>query len=57
LKELTIKAKSADGQEITVSFTADDTKPKPQSIVAVNPVGGLRATSAWVETSLEKMRV
>ena len=28
LKELTIKAKSADGQEITVSFTADDSEPK-----------------------------
>ena len=28
LKELTIKAKSADGQEITISFIADDSQPK-----------------------------
>ena len=28
LKELTIKAKAADGQEITVSFIADDSEPK-----------------------------
>lgn len=28
LKELTIKAKSADGQEITVSFIADDSEPR-----------------------------
>jgi hypothetical protein len=27
LKELTIKAKSADGQEITVTFIADDSEP------------------------------
>ena len=28
LKELTIKAKSADGQEITVQFIADDSEPR-----------------------------
>ena len=28
LRELTIKAKSADGQEITISFIADDSEPK-----------------------------
>ena len=28
LKELTIKAKSADGRALTVSFIADDSEPK-----------------------------